>query len=87
MKLMMKSAAFSLIVLVSACASDKTFPVAVSDYCTIAKRIELKDLAPRGVVPVLNSDGWASQSVLTRDDAELLAAEAKKYDERCISKK
>lgn len=58
-------------------------PVAVSDYCFVARRVTLYDMCPEGVAPKLTEDGWGTCSLVTKADGQRLAAEARKYDERC----
>lgn len=54
----------------------------LTDYCAVASRVELRDLCAPGELPAA-SGSWGSCSILTRADAERLAAEAAKFDSRC----
>jgi hypothetical protein len=64
----------------AACTDPAAIPV--SDYCATAGRVELRDLCGPGAMPS-PAGAWGSCSLPTRADAERLAAEARKYDERC----
>lgn len=64
-------------------ACTEPAPMPVGDYCPTARRVELADLCEPGALPRLTPQGWGSCSIVTRRDAEALAAEARKWDRRC----
>ena len=69
--------------ILAACAPKPTVKV-IGDYCTIADRIQIRDL--KSGVPTILSDGWGSHTVLTRRDAEAIGGEARKWDRNCAKK-
>lgn len=64
----------------SACAEQAQ--ILRTDYCALAERQVIRNLCEAGNLPKA-SGAWGSCTILTRADAERVAAEVAKYDRRC----
>lgn len=77
----MRACAIFSAFLVSACAPE---PVPVVSYRGI-EAAPVRDWCAAGVAPEINPSGWATCSVVTRADAERLAAQRKVVEgAKCI---